>query len=261
MTLSEISFALVLLKALVALAQEHQGNVYESQINEQQGQVQENHGQVLHPQEQVNQHQEHVNQHQEQVYHHQEQAHQHQEQVHQHQEHILQEHMPHQEHVHLHQGHVHHHQDQAHQHQEQVHQQNLEETQGNLEQVPHQHEPAHHSEAPNQPEAKLEGQNPQLLKFSEHDLQHHLYEEAYLDSSGMSESEKQYHFFVAHDHDNDWELDGTEIMQSLYHGEDELVIPEEDLAFKIDYLMKEFDFNQNGKLDFPEFMASSARFQ
>ncbi|ROT74773.1 putative multiple coagulation factor deficiency protein 2-like isoform X1 [Penaeus vannamei] len=91
-------------------------------------------------------------------------------------------------------------------------------------------------------------------------LDEHLAEMPHLDPKTMSPSEKQYHLFLAHDYNQDLNLDGVEIMQSIFHDDSTELYTDEVLAQKIDYLLDNFDRNRDGKLSFPEFMMSDARF-
>ncbi|XP_069946842.1 lymphotoxin beta receptor inhibitor-like isoform X2 [Cherax quadricarinatus] len=87
-------------------------------------------------------------------------------------------------------------------------------------------------------------------------LAEHLQSEGHLNLESMSTPEKRYHLFLAHDYDDDYLLDGIELIQSLVHGRARLPLTEEELSAKIDHLLQQFDGDQDGKLSFPEYMKS-----
>ncbi|XP_040563680.2 lymphotoxin beta receptor inhibitor [Lepeophtheirus salmonis] len=89
-----------------------------------------------------------------------------------------------------------------------------------------------------------------------------------IDTSNMSEQELQFHYFKMHDSDGNNKLDGCELVKSLIHWHDESnhdhnsgqAIPEakifkdDELINMIDPILKTDDKNQDGFIDYPEFV-------
>ncbi|XP_047502004.1 putative cyclin-dependent serine/threonine-protein kinase DDB_G0272797/DDB_G0274007 isoform X2 [Penaeus chinensis] len=253
------------------MAHGHQEQGHQEQQQHIEGQVQQQHSE--HHQEQ----QQHFEQQVQQEQMHQQQAQQEQQvQQEQHQQQVQQEQ----------------------QHQQQVQQEQQQHSEGQVQQQQHLEQQVHHQEPPQQqhveeqkhhqlPEehghqhqdfdGQVEHQNNEEQKHDpdshivEHGHQHqdfdgdrlldeHLAEMPHLDPRNMSPSEKQYHLFLAHDYNQDLHLDGVEIMQSIFHDDSTELYADEVLAQKIDYLLDHFDRDRDGKLSFPEFMMSDARF-
>ncbi|XP_047502014.1 putative cyclin-dependent serine/threonine-protein kinase DDB_G0272797/DDB_G0274007 isoform X3 [Penaeus chinensis] len=223
------------------MAHGHQEQGHQEQQQHIEGQVQQQHSE--HHQEQ----QQHFEQQVQQEQMHQQQAQQEQQvQQEQHQQQVQQEQ----------------------QHQQQVQQEQQQHSEGQVQQQQHLEQQVHHQEPPQQQHVE-EQKHHQLPE--EHGHQHqdfdgdrlldeHLAEMPHLDPRNMSPSEKQYHLFLAHDYNQDLHLDGVEIMQSIFHDDSTELYADEVLAQKIDYLLDHFDRDRDGKLSFPEFMMSDARF-
>ncbi|XP_040162639.1 multiple coagulation factor deficiency protein 2 homolog isoform X4 [Anopheles arabiensis] len=91
-----------------------------------------------------------------------------------------------------------------------------------------------------------------------------------IDTSKMSEQELQFHYFKMHDSDNNNKLDGCELIKSLIHwhekdnGEGEhdhepVAYTDEQLSGIVDAVMKNMDRNNDGVVDWPEYVLSSSR--
>lgn len=101
-----------------------------------------------------------------------------------------------------------------------------------------------------------------------HDKDHikeHLKEEINLKDENLSDADMQFHYFKAHDNDNDDKLDGIELANAMahYHDEDAGEKPEDytesELASMVDQILDEDDLNKDGYIDYPEFIASQKR--
>eukprot|EP00096_Caligus_rogercresseyi_P004687 TRINITY_DN190_c0_g1_i4.p1 TRINITY_DN190_c0_g1~~TRINITY_DN190_c0_g1_i4.p1 ORF type:complete len:269 (+),score=107.47 TRINITY_DN190_c0_g1_i4:92-898(+) len=89
-----------------------------------------------------------------------------------------------------------------------------------------------------------------------------------IDTSNMSEQELQFHYFKMHDSDGNNKLDGCELVKSLIHWHDEAnhdhnsgqAVPEakifkdDELLNMIDPILSTDDKNQDGYIDYPEFV-------
>ncbi|XP_037776098.1 putative cyclin-dependent serine/threonine-protein kinase DDB_G0272797/DDB_G0274007 [Penaeus monodon] len=206
-------------------------------------------------------------------------AHDHQEQGHQVQQQHSEQHQEQQQHFQQQAQQEQQHQQQAQQeqqHQQEQHQQQVQQEQqehqqhfeGQVQQQQHLEQQVHHQEPPQQQhvEEQMHHQLPEEQNHQQQDfdgdtlLDEHLAEMPHLDPRNMSPTEKQYHLFLAHDYNQDLHLDGVEIMQSIFHDDSSDLYTDEVLAQKIDYLLDNFDRDRDGKLSFPEFMMSDARF-
>ena len=84
-------------------------------------------------------------------------------------------------------------------------------------------------------------------------------------TENLSEADMQFHYFKAHDSDNDDKLDGIELANAMahYHDEDAGEKPEDytehELASMVDQILDEDDLNKDGYIDYPEFIASQKR--
>ncbi|XP_047501995.1 putative cyclin-dependent serine/threonine-protein kinase DDB_G0272797/DDB_G0274007 isoform X1 [Penaeus chinensis] len=279
--------------------QHFEQQVQQEQMHQQQAQQEQQVQQEQHQQQvqQEQQHQQQVQQEQQQHSEGQVQQQQHLEQQVHHQEPPQQQHVEEQKHHQLPEEHGHQHQDfdgqvehqnneeqkhdpdshiveHGHQHQDfdgQVEHQNNEEQKHDPDS--HTVDPTHHSSQPEEhvqfavhthppeePTEQQQGQRVRMYLKPDRLLDEHLAEMPHLDPRNMSPSEKQYHLFLAHDYNQDLHLDGVEIMQSIFHDDSTELYADEVLAQKIDYLLDHFDRDRDGKLSFPEFMMSDARF-
>ena len=89
-----------------------------------------------------------------------------------------------------------------------------------------------------------------------------------IDTSNMSEQELQFHYFKMHDADGDKKIDGCELVKSLIHWHDhsnhdkegdqplpeEKIFKDDELVNMIDPILATDDKNQDGFIDYPEFV-------
>lgn len=89
-----------------------------------------------------------------------------------------------------------------------------------------------------------------------------------IDTSNMSEQELQFHYFKMHDADGNGKLDGCELVKSLIHWHDhsnhdkesdqplpeEKIFKDDELVGMIDPILATDDKNQDGFIDYPEFV-------
>ncbi|XP_052869529.1 nuclear transcription factor Y subunit beta isoform X1 [Anopheles cruzii] len=89
-----------------------------------------------------------------------------------------------------------------------------------------------------------------------------------IDTSKMSEQELQFHYFKMHDSDNNNKLDGCELIKSLIHWHEqgkaqensgqpqheEKIFSNDELSALIDPILNSDDHNQDGFIDYPEFV-------
>ncbi|KZC13522.1 PREDICTED: multiple coagulation factor deficiency protein 2 homolog [Dufourea novaeangliae] len=86
-----------------------------------------------------------------------------------------------------------------------------------------------------------------------------------IDTSKMTDQELQFHYFKMHDADNNNKLDGCELIKSLIHwheqGKNEVGVKPEEKLFKdeelvtlIDPILSMDDTNNDGYIDYPEFI-------
>ncbi|XP_053679544.1 multiple coagulation factor deficiency protein 2 homolog isoform X3 [Anopheles nili] len=91
-----------------------------------------------------------------------------------------------------------------------------------------------------------------------------------IDTSKMSEQELQFHYFKMHDSDNNNKLDGCELIKSLIHWHEKddsqsdhhhepVPYTDEQLSGIVDAVMKNMDRNNDGVVDWPEYVLSSSR--
>merc|ERR1712223_2109182 len=92
-----------------------------------------------------------------------------------------------------------------------------------------------------------------------------------IDTSNMSEQELQFHYFKMHDADGNNKLDGCELVKSLIHWHDgdshdghdhePPIFEDKTLAQIIDPVLKHDDKNDDGMIDYAEFISASLRNQ
>ncbi|XP_020602174.1 multiple coagulation factor deficiency protein 2-like [Orbicella faveolata] len=110
-----------------------------------------------------------------------------------------------------------------------------------------------------------------VLEHQAKDLYHvkeHLMEQLGMDDEAatkyLNETRSEVQFFLMHDFDNNNKLDGLEIFQGFSHhdhSEDEGhhesdSFNEDDMAEFVDTILEDQDRNDDGYIDYPEFMAS-----
>ncbi|XP_029671782.1 multiple coagulation factor deficiency protein 2-like isoform X3 [Formica exsecta] len=84
-----------------------------------------------------------------------------------------------------------------------------------------------------------------------------------LDTNKMTEQELQFHYFKMHDADNNNKLDGCELIKSLIHWHEQdsvegtqrnKLFNDEELVQLIDPILSMDDSNNDGYIDYPEFI-------
>ncbi|XP_053974886.1 multiple coagulation factor deficiency protein 2 homolog isoform X2 [Hylaeus anthracinus] len=82
-----------------------------------------------------------------------------------------------------------------------------------------------------------------------------------IDTSKMTDQELQFHYFKMHDADNNNKLDGCELIKSLIHWHEqgkketgEKLFKDEELVTLIDPILSMDDTNNDGYIDYPEFI-------
>ncbi|XP_062561756.1 G-box-binding factor isoform X9 [Armigeres subalbatus] len=114
-----------------------------------------------------------------------------------------------------------------------------------------------------QPQQVLNAQNLQQEKAH---IAEHM--DVPIDTSKMSEQELQFHYFKMHDSDNNNKLDGCELIKSLIHwheesknqeqtgqpGHQDKIFSNDELSALIDPILSSDDHNQDGFIDYPEFV-------
>ncbi|RLU26964.1 hypothetical protein DMN91_000763 [Ooceraea biroi] len=123
------------------------------------------------------------------------------------------------------------------------------------------------------------GQPPQILNAANiaHEKEHIAeHADVPIDTSKMSDQELQFHYFKMHDADNNNKLDGCELIKSLIHWHEQgntesggtqsdKLFKDEELVQLIDPILGMDDANNDGYIDYPEFIraqqnaAASAR--
>ncbi|KAG8230601.1 hypothetical protein J437_LFUL004514 [Ladona fulva] len=113
-----------------------------------------------------------------------------------------------------------------------------------------------------------------LMKFGIYALNHireHM--EVPIDTSKMSDQELQFHYFKMHDADNNNKLDGCELIKSLIHWHEQghsdpnhavpqekgKVFSDEELVSLIDPILSMDDANNDGFIDYPEFVKAQQK--
>ncbi|XP_065085898.1 multiple coagulation factor deficiency protein 2 homolog isoform X3 [Ochlerotatus camptorhynchus] len=114
------------------------------------------------------------------------------------------------------------------------------------------------------------GQPQQVLNANIQNEKAHIAEhmDVPIDTSKMSEQELQFHYFKMHDSDNNNKLDGCELIKSLIHwheesknqeqtgqpGHQDKIFSNDELSALIDPILSSDDHNQDGFIDYPEFV-------
>ncbi|ELT90233.1 hypothetical protein CAPTEDRAFT_154863 [Capitella teleta] len=123
----------------------------------------------------------------------------------------------------------------------------------------------HRSNAQAQPPAHLRDK----INVQDHDhIVEHL--DGVVDQQAeYSEEEMQFHYFKAHDYDNNNKLDGIELISALTHyhkeaeqkdeGEESSVMSDFELMEMVDDIMQQEDGNDDGYIDYVEFLRSQGR--
>nr|CAD7423709.1 unnamed protein product [Timema monikensis] len=101
-------------------------------------------------------------------------------------------------------------------------------------------------------------------------IQEHM--EVPMDTSKMTEQELQFHYFKMHDADNNNKLDGSELIKSLIHWHEqghqdpnnptpqgEKIFSDEELLQLIDPILNMDDGNNDGYIDYPEFVRAQQK--
>lgn len=112
----------------------------------------------------------------------------------------------------------------------------------------------------------------EVLEIQAHDSHHlkeHLMEQMGLDEEAaikyLNETKGEVQFFLMHDYDNNSKLDGLELFQGLSHhdhSQDEKddhessKIAEDEMATFVDTILEDQDRNDDGYIDYPEFVHS-----
>ncbi|KAL4720919.1 hypothetical protein ACJJTC_016409 [Scirpophaga incertulas] len=159
---------------------------------------------------------------------------------------------------------------QQHQYQQQVPMQQVPVQQVPVQQVPVQqaHQP-HGSHGQHDPQLL----NPANIAHEREHIQEHL--DVPIDTSKMSEQELQFHYFKMHDADNNNKLDGCELIKSLIHWHEqghkqeqpgsppvgEKIFGDDELTKLIDPILSMDDHNQDGYIDYPEFVRAQQKSQ
>ena len=100
------------------------------------------------------------------------------------------------------------------------------------------------------------------LSFDSH-IKEHLKEEiGNVKEEEISDEDMQFHYFRLHDYDGNKKLDGLEIFKALshYHNEtginDTASTAEENMAETVDQILSYDDTNNDGYIDYPEYIKS-----
>nr|CAD7455957.1 unnamed protein product [Timema tahoe] len=125
---------------------------------------------------------------------------------------------------------------------------------------------AHHAHHP-QGQQILNAAN--VMQEKDH-IQEHM--EVPMDTSKMTEQELQFHYFKMHDADNNNKLDGSELIKSLIHWHEqghqdpnnptpqgEKIFSDEELLQLIDPILNMDDGNNDGYIDYPEFVRAQQK--
>ncbi|XP_058806321.1 multiple coagulation factor deficiency protein 2 homolog isoform X2 [Phymastichus coffea] len=89
-----------------------------------------------------------------------------------------------------------------------------------------------------------------------------------MDTNKMSEQELQFHYFKMHDADNNNKLDGCELIKSLIHwhegnkegtNKEKKIFKDEELSALIDPILAMDDTNNDGFIDYPEFIQAQQK--
>ncbi|KAL3872615.1 hypothetical protein ACJMK2_035830 [Sinanodonta woodiana] len=136
-----------------------------------------------------------------------------------------------------------------------------------------QHGGGHHQE-------HQTGEGQYVHKFGQeefHDAEHikeHLKEVVDKPKEQMTDEELEFHYFKLHDYDNNNKLDGTEITKAITHfhseedekkdgdqnnKENKKVVTDEELINIVDLVLKEDDLNNDGYIEYVEFIAAQRR--
>ncbi|XP_059156360.1 multiple coagulation factor deficiency protein 2 homolog isoform X6 [Physella acuta] len=136
----------------------------------------------------------------------------------------------------------------------------------------HQQQQQHHQQQQQhqqQPQAHEEhGHHGKPLQFAsevhnaDHILEHLEKVVATKSKDQMTEEELEFHYFKLHDYDNNNKLDGVEIGKALTHfhdeqnnstSEEDASMPDDALSTSIDSILKTFDANLDGYIEYFEF--------
>ncbi|KAI6220880.1 hypothetical protein M3Y99_01584200 [Aphelenchoides fujianensis] len=108
----------------------------------------------------------------------------------------------------------------------------------------------------------VEGQRKFASKDDIQDAEHmkqHL--KTKIDVEKLDEQKQKFHYFKLHDSNKDGALDGLEIMKALTHNHDDEkdvkprdVMEDGELERLVDAVLKEMDVNEDGRVDFAEYL-------
>ena len=106
-----------------------------------------------------------------------------------------------------------------------------------------------------------------FFRFDSHIKEHLKDEIGDIKEDEMSDEDLQFHYFRLHDYDGNKKLDGLELMQAMsdYHNEsgiqDERETSEEAMASTIDQILSYDDANDDGYIDYPEYIKSQQKLE
>lgn len=108
-----------------------------------------------------------------------------------------------------------------------------------------------------------------------HDAEHikeHLKDVVDKPKEEMSEEELEFHYFKLHDYDDNNKLDGTEVVKAIthFHADEETqekdankpeakVFSDEEIANIVDMVLKEDDINNDGYIEYVEFITAQRK--
>eukprot|EP00794_Sanderia_malayensis_P019978 gene19978-21936_t len=96
-------------------------------------------------------------------------------------------------------------------------------------------------------------------------IKEHLQEFTDVKDQQLDDDNLQFHYFKVHDYDNNDMLDGIELANAMSHYHDEETgeqaeeYTEDELESMVDQILEEDDINNDGFIDYPEFIESQKR--
>ncbi|XP_063729510.1 multiple coagulation factor deficiency protein 2 homolog [Symsagittifera roscoffensis] len=117
----------------------------------------------------------------------------------------------------------------------------------------HCHEGPHEPLNMDQIRTKFEKLRKGDLDSEDDHIKEHLEEISRIPEEEMTREQKHFHYFILHDTDKNYKIDGLEILHAMFHRDTTLEWNSKEMLGLVDNLLGERDSNNDGFIDYYEF--------